>query len=89
MDTHGVIYPLTVAFEPSPIPLLELDFKGIKIQGSLVASRDTMRGLLEFAARKNITPTIMTYPLNVKGIESAMQDLRDGKVRYRAVLCRE
>ncbi|KAF2449725.1 alcohol dehydrogenase [Karstenula rhodostoma CBS 690.94] len=89
MDTHGAIYPLTVAFEPSPIPLLELVLSGIKIQGSLVASRDTMRSLLEFAARKNITPTIMTYPMNVKGVETAMQDLRDGKVRYRAVLCRE
>lgn len=86
MATHGSIYPLTVAFEPSPIPLLELVFKGIKIQGSLVASRDAMRSLLDFAARKKIYPTIQKYPLNVKGIESAMQDLRDGKVRYRAVL---
>lgn len=89
MDTQGSIYPLTVAFEPAAVPMLEILFKGIRIQGSLVASRDAMRSLLEFAARKNITPTIMTYPLNVKGIESAMQDLRDGKVRYRAVLVRE
>ena len=89
MDTHGAIYPLTVAFEPAPVPMLELVFKGVKIQGSLVASRDSMRSLLEFAARKNIKPTIMTYPFTLKGVESAMQDLRDGKVRYRAVLSRE
>lgn len=89
MDTHGAIYPLTVAFEASPIPLLDLVWKGVKIQGSLVASRDSMRSLLDFAARNNITPTIMTYPLTVSGLETAMQDLRDGKVRYRAVLVRE
>lgn len=89
MDAQGTIYPLTVAFEPSPVSMLNLLFRGINIQGSLVASRDAMRSLLEFAARKNITPTIVTYPLNVEGIEKAMQDLRDGNVRYRAVLVRD
>lgn len=89
MDTHGAIYPLTVAFEPAAIPLLDMLWKGVKIQGSLVASRDSMRSLLDFAARNNITPTIMTYPMTLDGIETAMQDLRDGKIRYRAVLTRE
>lgn len=88
MNTHGNIYPLTVSFDASPIPLLELNWRGVRIQGSLVASRHSIRDLLEFAARKNITPTVMTFPLNPAGIEEAMQVLRDGKMRYRGVLVR-
>lgn len=89
MDTHGSIYPLTVAFETSPIPLLQFAFKGVRVQGSLVAARHSIRTLLEFAARKDIRPTVMTFPMNVAGIEDAMQTLREGKMRYRGVLVKE
>ncbi|KAJ4129893.1 hypothetical protein NW768_006863 [Fusarium equiseti] len=89
VDYDGTIYPLTAALESTPVPLTELSIKGIRIQGSLVGSRDSVRKLLEFAARKNITPTIMTYSLNEDGIEKALHDLKDGKVRYRAVLIKE
>ncbi|KAI2917995.1 hypothetical protein CBS147320_9061 [Aspergillus niger] len=89
MDSPSAIYPLTATFEPSPIPTLELCFKGCKIQGSLVASRQSTQALLEFAAKKQIYPTIMTFPFTSAGIEEAMSELRDGKVRYRAVLVRE
>ncbi|KAF2011990.1 alcohol dehydrogenase [Aaosphaeria arxii CBS 175.79] len=86
MDTYGSIYPLTVAFEPAPVPMLDLVWKGVRIQGSLVASRQTIKDLLEFAARKDIKPTIVTYPLTIEGISTAMKALRNGAVRYRAVL---
>ncbi|KAL4726701.1 hypothetical protein ACLX1H_005590 [Fusarium chlamydosporum] len=89
VDYDGAIYPLTAALEATPVPLTELALKGIRIQGSLVGSRDSVRKLLEFAARKNITPTIMTYPLNEEGIDKALHDLKEGKVRYRAVLVKE
>ncbi|KAJ4258728.1 hypothetical protein NW762_007814 [Fusarium torreyae] len=89
VDTDGVIYPLTASLETTPVPLTSLSLKGIRVQGSLVGSRDSVRKLLEFATRKNITPTIMTYPLNEEGIEKALHDLKDGKVRYRAVLVKE
>jgi D-arabinose 1-dehydrogenase-like Zn-dependent alcohol dehydrogenase len=89
LDTHGSIYPLAVALEPIPISMLDLVWRGARVQGSLVASRDTICSLIEFAARKNITPTVVTYPLTLEGVEKAMQDLRNGKVRYRAVLCRD
>lgn len=89
MATHGSIYPLTVAFEPAKVPMLGLVWRGVRIQGSLVASRQSIRSLLEFAARKKIYPTIMTFPLNKEGIEEAMQTLREGKMRYRGVLVRQ
>lgn len=89
MDIHGTIYPLTVDFKPSAVPLLYMNSKGIRIQGSLVASRKSLKTLLQFAAEKNIEPTLMKFPLNETGIEDAMQTLREGKMRYRGVLVRE
>ncbi|GKZ19597.1 hypothetical protein AbraIFM66951_002871 [Aspergillus brasiliensis] len=89
MDSPSAIYPLSVTFEPSPISTLELVLKGCKVQGSMVASRQSTQALLEFAAVKQIRPTIMTFPFTTAGIEEAMDQLRNGKVRYRAVLVRE
>ncbi|KAI9933616.1 hypothetical protein ASPWEDRAFT_185755 [Aspergillus wentii DTO 134E9] len=89
MDSPSTIYPLTATFEPAPIPTLQLDFQGVCIQGSLVASRHGIRTLLEFAARKNIIPNVMTFPFTADGIGQAMETLRVGKMRYRGVLVRE
>ncbi|KAJ5887827.1 hypothetical protein N7495_007868 [Penicillium taxi] len=88
MDIHGVIYPLTVDMSNAPIPLLYMNQHGIRVQGSLVASRKALRSLVEFAAEKKITPTSMTFPLTKDGIEDAMETLRFGKMRYRGVLVR-
>lgn len=89
MDTPSTIYPLTATFELSKIPTLELCFKGVRIQGSLVSSRNSIRTLLDFASKKRIAPTVMTFPLTIDGIEEAMKTLREGKMRYRGVLVRE
>ncbi|KAE8154363.1 chaperonin 10-like protein [Aspergillus avenaceus] len=86
MATHGTIYPLTVAHVPSPVPMLAMVHKGVRIQASLVASRQSIRTLLDFAAKKHVVPTINTFPMTVEGIEEAMQTLREGKMRYRGVL---
>ncbi|KAG4259099.1 hypothetical protein FPRO03_13034 [Fusarium proliferatum] len=88
MDTSGVIYPLTVSFGDIKIPLLAVMAKGLRIQGTRVSSRRTMRSLLKFAAQYNITPDIMTFPLTSKGIETSMHELREGRIKYRAVLIR-
>lgn len=89
MDIHGTIYPLTVDFAPSPVPLLAMNQKGVRIQGSLVASRHSLQSLVKFAATKKIAPTTMKFSLDPEGIEEAMQTLRDGKMRYRGVLVRQ
>ncbi|RAL08451.1 NAD(P)-dependent alcohol dehydrogenase [Aspergillus homomorphus CBS 101889] len=89
MTPRGSIYPLTVTIKPATLPLVPLFLRGIRVQGSLLASRQNIRSVLQFAARKNITPTTMTFPMTVEGIEDAMQTLRDGKMRYRGVLVRD
>jgi D-arabinose 1-dehydrogenase-like Zn-dependent alcohol dehydrogenase len=86
MAVHGTIYPLTVDSSPSSIVLLKFIRKGAAIRGSNVASTKGIRKLLQFCARHDIVPQIEEYPLNGDGIQTAMQALRDGNVRYRAVL---
>ena len=89
MNTNGVIYPLTVSFGDLKVPLLPMMAKGLRIQGTRVGSRQTVRSLLEFAAQCNITPTIMTFPMTMEGVEASIRELKEGRIRYRAVLVRE
>ena len=89
MDTDGAIYPLTSAQKPAPISLSSLNSRGIRIQGSMVAPRHSIKSLLQFAAAKSIHPQVMTFPLTKEGIEQALQELRDGNMRYRGVLVRD
>lgn len=86
MAADGVIYPLTVSNAATPIHLHDLVTKGIRIQGSCVSSRPSMRKMLRFAAQHHIKPILMEWPMNEQGIEDAMETLRSGKMRYRAVL---
>ncbi|KAL1961667.1 hypothetical protein VTN77DRAFT_1342 [Rasamsonia byssochlamydoides] len=85
----GSIYPLTVSFEPSVIPLQPLVSNGIKIQGSALASRRSIRRLLDFVVLHGIRPITMSFPLNKDGIQRAFQVLEEGRMRYRGVLVAE
>ncbi|GKZ23596.1 hypothetical protein AbraIFM66951_009869 [Aspergillus brasiliensis] len=86
VDTNGTIYHISVTLEPTPIPLVPFGQKGIRIQGCFITSRRNLQELLEFAARLDIKPTIMTFPLTKNGLEEAIEKLRAGNIRYRAVL---
>lgn len=83
---NAIIFPLTVAPGDFAIPHMQMVVQGLRIQGSVVAARAVHRKMLAFAALHEIKPIIMEFPLNVEGIEDAMQTLRDGKMRYRGVL---
>lgn len=52
--------------------------------GSNIGSRPVIKQMLRFAARHNIRPKIEEFSL--KDVNKAIQRLREGKVRYRAVL---
>lgn len=86
MAPNSAIYPLTVSSEATPIKLMDLVDGGIRIQGSLVAARPHMRRMVEFAALHGIKPIVMEWDMNESGIEAAMEKLRKGGMRYRAVL---
>lgn len=89
MDTKGTIYPLTVTLTETLVPFLPMNLRGVRIQGSLVASRQDLRELIEFCNRKGIRPTIVKFPMTPEGISEAMQRLRNGDIKYRAVLERQ
>jgi len=86
MASDGTIYPLTVSSAATPIHLHALVMKGIRIQGSTVAARPSIRRMLHFAAIHGVKPIMMEWPMNEKGIEDAMEALRTGKMRYRGLL---
>ena len=45
--------------------------------------------MLRFAALHGIKPIVQEFPLNVTGIEEAIEKLEKGEIRYRAVLVTE
>ncbi|KAJ5356011.1 alcohol dehydrogenase [Penicillium concentricum] len=89
MDTNGTIYPMTATLTETLVPFLPMNSRGIRIQGTRVASRQDLRELIEFCNRKKIKPTIVKFPMTPDGIKEAMQKLKNGEIKYRAVLVRE
>lgn len=86
MAPGGTIFPLGVSDGNLSIPYMPIITKGLRIQGVLVAARNVHNKMLEFAALHGIKPIIQTFPMSIEGIEEAMEKLRNGQVRYRAVL---
>lgn len=82
----GSAYPLTVSFDVLELPHVPWLFGGVRVQTSIVAPRAGYRRMLYFAEFHGIRAAIERYLLDKEGIERAMQDLRDGKIRYKAVL---
>lgn len=89
MRNMGTIYPITASQDKIPVRLLDMTRRGIRMQGSLVASRRSLDGILEFAAAHQITPTLQKFPFTAEGIENAVAVLKSGKMRYRGVVARE
>jgi len=86
MAPGGTIFPLGVSGGNLSIPYMPLISNGLRIQGVLVAARHVHRKMLQFAAFHGIKPIIQTFPLDIGGIEEAMDKLESGQLRYKAVL---
>jgi len=86
MAPRGIIIPLSVSSGNLSVPYSPLILQGLRIQGSLVASRHTHRQMLEFAARHGIKPMLTKFPLSLDGLKQAWVALEEGKMRYRGVL---
>jgi D-arabinose 1-dehydrogenase-like Zn-dependent alcohol dehydrogenase len=61
-------------------------FAGYNIHSNLVASRSTHSGMLDFAARHGVRPTIEKFEFSEEGFAEAVKKVKDGSIRYRAVL---
>jgi D-arabinose 1-dehydrogenase-like Zn-dependent alcohol dehydrogenase len=86
MAPGGTIFLLGVSRGNITVPYTPLVSNGLRLQGSLVASRQYLAQMLEFAARHNIKPILMRFPLTVEGITQGFKALDDGSMRYRGVL---
>jgi len=86
MAPGGTIFLLGVSSGNITLPYSPLVLQGLRIQGSLVASRQYLTQMLEFAALHNIKPILMRFPLTVDGINQGFKALEDGTMRYRGVL---
>lgn len=87
MASPGTIYPLTVSADDLKIPYTPFLFSGLRIQASIVAPRVIYKRMLRFAEFHGIEARLQRYRLDEAGIEEAMADLREGRMRYRGVLC--
>lgn len=87
MEPRGTIYPLT-AFDKDFVsaPHLGLIFQGVRIQGSMIATKQGYRDMLEFAVQHKIKSVNQEFPMTLEGINEALAALETGKMRYRGVL---
>jgi D-arabinose 1-dehydrogenase-like Zn-dependent alcohol dehydrogenase len=69
------------------IPAFALIAKGIKLGGSMIGSPDEIREMLDLVVAKNVKPWVEERPM--KEANQAIQDMNDGKARYRLVLKNE
>lgn len=83
---EGRLHNVGAVLEPLEIPAFSLIFGGKSVSGSPTGNPGRMREMFEFCARHGIEPVTQHYPMDK--VNDAMQDLADGKARYRIVLDR-
>ncbi|EYE96416.1 NAD(P)-dependent alcohol dehydrogenase [Aspergillus ruber CBS 135680] len=83
---NATILPLSVDGGDLTAPYMPTIMFGNSIVGSCICSRHPQSRMLDFAARHRIYSIVEKYPMTLKGVIEAATRLRDGKMRYRAVL---
>ncbi|XRM44167.1 hypothetical protein ABZX51_007312 [Aspergillus tubingensis] len=85
--TSRTVYPLTVSLQPAAIRTIMLINKGLRIRGSLVASRGDLAKMLQFCADKGVRPATSNFSLtSTEEVNQAMESLQRNTVRYKALL---
>ncbi|KAF7289570.1 hypothetical protein HMN09_01319000 [Mycena chlorophos] len=89
LKPEAKIYPTTVTGDDLPVPIMPLIARGISIQGTAGANRGVYYRMLDFAKRNNIRAIVERFPMTLDGVHEGMRKLREGRMRYRAVLVAE
>jgi alcohol/geraniol dehydrogenase (NADP+) len=84
---RGRLHFVGAVGEPVALPVFPLLMGQKSMGGSPLGSPATTAQMLEFAARHNIAPVTETFPLSKAN--DAIERVRSGKVRYRAVLAND
>jgi uncharacterized zinc-type alcohol dehydrogenase-like protein len=81
---EGKFHVVGAVLEPLAVPAFTLIGGAKSVTGSPTGSPVALRKLLQFAARRQVAPTVEVFPMSK--INDALQHLKDGKARYRVVL---
>ncbi|KAL2836910.1 chaperonin 10-like protein [Aspergillus pseudodeflectus] len=86
LESRATISPLTVSDKLFSLPHQQMVARGLRVQGSIVASRLVHRNMLDFAAFHGIKPMVVRFPMTEQGIKDCFEALEGGTMRYRGVL---
>lgn len=87
LKPRGNVIMVGVPHAPLPVPVFPLIAGNVHIGGSAIGNPNTIREMLELAAKQEIKPWINRRPMD--DINSVVPDMVDGKARYRYVLVNE
>lgn len=86
MAPRGKVVPLTVSFEDMTHPYAPVLTSELSITGSVIPRRQVHREMLEFSARHKVAAWVEELPMTEEGLNTAVERLQKGDVRYRFVL---
>jgi D-arabinose 1-dehydrogenase-like Zn-dependent alcohol dehydrogenase len=86
MARGATIFPLSVSSANFEFPYMPMIGNGLRVQGTVVASRLVHERMLEFASLHQIKPVVELFDMTEEGILDAMTKLDQGKIHFRAVL---
>src|SRR5215467_3089244 len=84
MRPYGVLHFVGVPDKLEKLNLLPLLFQRLTLSASPIGSNNQMRAMLEFVAANDIKPIIEEF--THKKADEAIKKIRDGSIRFRAVL---
>ena len=84
LKPKGKLILVGVVMEPIPVSMFTLLIGQRMISASPIGSPAAMATMLDFAARHKILPTVETFKFSQ--VNEAIEKLKEGKIRYRAVL---
>ena len=84
MRPYGTLHFVGVPDRFENFSMMPLMFSRLTLSGSPIGSSNQMRAMLTFAAENNIKPIIEEFTHTTAN--EAMQKVRDGSIRFRAVL---
>ncbi|KAJ3785426.1 chaperonin 10-like protein [Lentinula aff. detonsa] len=86
LNPQAMIFPLTASDGELTVPYFSTIRNGLSITGTVIATRFMQKKALEFAARNGVHVIAEKFPMTLDGVRAAMARLKEGKMRYRAVL---
>ena len=84
MRPYGVLHFVGVPEKVENFSLMPLMFNRLTLSSSPIGSSKQMRTMLKFATENNIKPIIEEF--THRTANEAIQKVRDGSIRFRAVL---